>query len=74
MGFWISDAGRQVFKTLKGVGVLAMLDAGLNTTRCVDCVREDPPGAGVLRLLVPGIAVGVFNDHRSVADWVEVMH
>ena len=52
----------------RGVGVLAMLDAGLDTTRRVDV----PPGAGVLRLRVPGVAVGVFIDRRCVADGVEV--
>ena len=40
------------------VGVLAMLDAGLNTTRHI----EDPPGDGVQRLLVTSMAVGVFSD------------
>jgi len=45
-----------------------MLDAGLDTTRRV----EVPPGAGVLRLLVPSVAVGVFIDRRCVGDGVEV--
>jgi len=45
-----------------------MLDAGLNITRHV----EVPPGAGVLRLLVPGVAVGVFIDRRCVVGGVEV--
>jgi hypothetical protein len=48
--------------------VIAMPDAGLDTTRRV----EVPPGAGVLQLLVPGVAVGVFVDLRRVADGVEV--
>jgi len=52
----------------RGVGVITMPDAGLDTTRRV----EVPPGAGVLRLLVPGVAVGVFVDCRCVADRVEV--
>jgi hypothetical protein len=51
-----------------GVGVITMPDAGLDTTRRVDV----PPGSGVLRLLVPGVAVGVFIDRRCVADRVEV--
>ena len=55
-------------RPLRGVGVLAMPDAGLDTTRRV----EVPPGAGVLRLLVPGVAFGVFVDRRCVADGVEV--
>jgi hypothetical protein len=33
-----------------------------------------PLGAGVLQLLVPGVAVGVFIDRRCVADEVEVTH
>jgi hypothetical protein len=45
-----------------------MPDARLDTTQCV----EVPPDAGVLRLLVPGMAVGLFIDHRCVADGVEV--
>jgi len=52
----------------RGVGVITMLDAGLDTTRRV----EVPPGAGVLRLLVSGMAVGVFVDRRCVVDGVEV--
>jgi len=31
-----------------------------------------PLGAGVLRLLVPGVAVGVIIDRHCVADGVEV--
>ena len=58
-------------RPLRGVGVLAMPDAGLDTTRCVESVCKVPPGAGVLRLLVTGVAVGVFIDRRSVADGVE---
>jgi len=46
-----------------------MPNAGLDTTRRV----EVPPGAGVLRLLVTGVAVGVFIDCCCVADGVEVM-
>jgi hypothetical protein len=33
-----------------------------------------PLGAGVLRLLVPGMAVGVFIDRRCVVDGVEATH
>jgi hypothetical protein len=58
-------------RPLRGVGVLAMPDAGLDTTRRVESVCKVPPGAGVLRLLVTGMAVGVFIDRRSVADGVE---
>jgi hypothetical protein len=46
-----------------------MPDAGLDTMQRV----EVPPGAGLLRLHVPGMAVGVFIVPRCVADGVEVM-
>jgi len=59
-------------RPLRGVGVLAMPDAGLDTTRRVESVCVIPLGAGVLRLLVPGVAVGVIIDRRCVADGVEV--
>ena len=52
----------------RGVGMITMPDAGLDTMRRV----EVPPRAGVLRLLVPVVAVGVFVDRRCVADGVEV--
>jgi len=58
-------------RPLRGVGVLATPDAGLDTTRRVESVCKVPPGAGVLRLLVTSVAVGVFIDRRSVADGVE---
>jgi hypothetical protein len=54
------------------VGVLAMPDVRLDTTRHVESVCEVPPGAGVLRLLVAGMAVGVNIDRRCVADVVTV--
>jgi hypothetical protein len=59
-------------RPLRGVGVLAMTDAGVDTTRCLESVSIVPLGAGVLRLLVPGVAVGVIIDRRCVADGVEV--
>ena len=51
--------------------MLAMPDAELDTTRRVGSLWEVPPGAGVLKLVVPGMAVGVFIDRRCVADGVE---
>jgi len=60
-------------RPLRGVGVLGLLDAGLNTTPSVGSVCDVPPGTGVQRLLVPGVAVGVFIDRRCVADLVEAM-
>jgi hypothetical protein len=55
-------------RPLRRVGVIAMPNAGLDTTRRVAV----PSGAGVLRMLVTGVAVGVFIDRRCVADGVEV--
>jgi len=55
-------------RPLRGAGVITMPDAGQDTTQHV----EVPPGAGVLQLLVPSVAVGVFIDRRCVADGVEV--
>jgi len=55
-------------RPLRGVGVISMPNVGLDTTRHV----EVPLGAGVLRLLVTGMAVGVIIDRHCVADGVEV--
>jgi len=57
-------------RPLGGVGVLAMPDAGLDTMRRVGSVCEIPLGAGVLRLRVPSMVVGVFIDRHCVADRV----
>ena len=57
-------------RPLRGVGVLTMLDAGLDTQGQVESVCEVLLGAGVL---VPSAAVGVFIDRHCVLDWVEVM-
>jgi len=51
--------------------VLAMPHAGLDTTRCIESVCMVPLGAGVLRLLIPGVAVGVIINRRCVVDGVE---
>jgi len=53
------------------VGALAMLDAGLHTTRHIESVCEVPLGAGVFQLLVPGVAGGVIIDRHCVADGVK---
>ena len=55
-------------RPLRGVGVLAVPDAGLDTTRLVESLSEVPLVAGVLPLLVPGVAVGVINDRHCVSD------
>jgi hypothetical protein len=68
---WASGLGMGVgrfSRPLRAVGVIAMPNAGLDTTRRV----ADPLRGGVLRLLLSGMAVGVLIDHRCVADRVEV--
>jgi len=55
-------------RPLRGVGVITMHDAWLDTTRRV----EVPPDAGVVRLLVPSVAVGECIDRRCLVDMVEV--
>jgi hypothetical protein len=52
--------------------VIAIPGAGLDTMRCLESVWVIPLGAGVLRRLLPGVAVGVIIDRRGVADGVEV--
>jgi hypothetical protein len=49
-----------------------MVDVEQDATRRIESVSMVPLGAGVLRLLVPGMAVGVIIDRRCVADRVEV--
>ena len=61
-------------RLLGGMVVLEMPDARLNTTQWVDSACEVPPGGGVLRLLVSGIAVGIFIDLHCVVGGVEVTH
>jgi hypothetical protein len=51
-----------------------MPDAELDATRRVQFVCMVLLGAGVLRLLVPGVAVGVTIDRYCVADRVQVTH
>jgi hypothetical protein len=58
-------------RRLRGVGVLEMPDAELDTTRCVQSVCVIPLGAGVLRQRVSTRVVGVIIDHRWVANRVE---
>jgi hypothetical protein len=59
-------------RPLSTVGVQAMPDTGLDTTRLVESVCMVPLVAGVLQLFVPGLAVGVIIDRRCIADGVEV--
>jgi len=57
----------------RGVGVLEMPDAGMDTAQRIESVYEVTTWAGGLRLLVPGVAVEVFIHHRCVADGMEAM-
>jgi hypothetical protein len=51
-----------------------MPDAGLDRMQRVESVCMVPLGAGVLRLLLPGMAVGVMVDRRCVADVLAITH
>jgi hypothetical protein len=68
LGLWIGRLSRP----RRGVRVLAMQDARLDPTRRVESACEVPPGACMLRLLVPGMVVGGIIDHPCVADRVTV--
>jgi hypothetical protein len=59
-------------RPLRGVEGLAIPDAGLNTTSRGESVCMVLLGAGVIRLLVPGVAIGVIMDRRCLEDGVEV--
>jgi hypothetical protein len=52
--------------------VLPIPDARLDTTRRVESVCVVPPGAGVLRLFIPGMVVCVIIDRCCVAGGVTV--
>ena len=54
----------------RGVGVLARLEAGLDTTRRVESLCEVPLGAGELGQVVPGGTVGEIIDRCCAADGV----
>jgi hypothetical protein len=62
----------RIGRPLRGVEVPAMPDAGLDKTRRVESVWVIPLGAGVLRLLVRSVAVGVIIGRHCVPDGVEV--
>jgi len=61
-------------RRLRGVGVPATPDAGLDTMLRIEATCKVPPGVGVLPLLVDGVAVGVFIDCHSVADGLDDTH
>jgi len=67
---WACGSGMGVgrfSRPLRGVGVLAMAHAGLDTTLRIESICNVPLGAGV-----PGVAVRVFIDSRCVVDEMEV--
>jgi len=64
----------RISRPWRGVWLLAMPEARLDTTRPIESVCEVPPGAGVLWLLVPSMAGVVIIDRRCVAKGVEVTH
>jgi hypothetical protein len=68
--FWIRAGGCRYSRQLRTVGAIGMPNAGLQTTQHI----EVPPVAGVLRLLVTGVAVAVSIDQCCVVGRVEVTH
>jgi hypothetical protein len=62
----------RISRLLRRVGVLAVRDEGLDTTRPVEYVSVIRQRTGVKRLLAPRVAVRVIIDRRCVADGVEV--
>jgi len=72
---WASGLGMVVgrfSRPLRGVGVLAVPDAWQDSTWRIESDCEVHPVAGVLRLLVLGVVVGVCIECRCGADRVEV--
>jgi hypothetical protein len=59
-------------RLLRRVGVLAMLDVGLDTTRPAESVCKGALGAGVLQLVEPCMVVVVFVDRSCVGHRVGV--
>jgi hypothetical protein len=70
--FSIRDGGRLVFKTAERSGSASNAGCEAGYQRRIESGCEVPPGAGVLRLLVPGMAVGVIIHRSCVADGVIV--
>jgi hypothetical protein len=55
-------------RPLRGVGVLAMPDARLDTMQCGESVCEIPLGAGGVPRLLPGVGVGELIYHHSAEN------
>jgi len=64
----------RVPRRLAGMGMLGMLDVGMDATWRIETVWMVRLGAGALRLLVPCIVVAVNIYCRCVADAVDVTH
>jgi hypothetical protein len=71
-GSWMG--ARRFSSPHRGVGVLAMPDARLDTMRRVESVGMVRLGAGELQLLLPCMPDGVIIDRRCVADGVQGRH
>jgi hypothetical protein len=54
-------------RPLRGVGVLALRDPGLDISQCGQSLCEVPPGAGV-----PSVRFGAYINHHCVVGGVEV--
>ena len=64
----------RISKALPRLAVQGMREAGLDTLQHVESLWILPQRGGVLRLLVPSMAVGVISHCLCVADRVEVAH
>lgn len=58
-------------RVLRGVGMILLPDAELDTMRQFHFASAVAPGAGVLQLSVPGVAAGVLFDRCCVAAGME---
>jgi hypothetical protein len=68
-GFGIA-VGR-LSRPVRGVGLLAMADAGLDTLRRIASVQMVSLGTVVLQLRMPRVAVGVIIARRCLPDGAE---
>jgi len=61
-------------RLLRGVGVVAIPDVGVNTMQRIESVCNVSPAAGMLWLLLPVVAVGVLIAHCCAVDRMDAMH